>query len=122
MPTAPVPRHHVVQRQIAGGLAAVLAHVPVAGEDLAPGEAYPRSRPPDVVLEPDHARGAERALGGRDVGMVVLDHLGLRSEDEAERPSNIADVEGLVIRVQQQYDAIHDLPERVGTRRASPKS
>jgi hypothetical protein len=56
---ATVARHHVVDREVARLLAAVLAHVVIAHEDLAPGEAHLRSRPLDHVDEANHGGAAE---------------------------------------------------------------
>ena len=46
--------HDVVEGQVVALPAAVLAGVPIAGEDLAPAQLDPRPRPADLVLEPDH--------------------------------------------------------------------
>ena len=63
--------------------------------------------------------GAEDLARGDDVSVVVLQHLGLLTEDQAKRSTQIADVERLVIRVQQQDDAVHCPFLRAGTRRRS---
>ena len=106
----PPPRwrgHDVVERQVVRLPAAVLAGVAVAGEDLAPGQLDPRSRPPDQVLEPDH--GGRAVLGPRrpDHLVVVLDHFGLLAEHEAEGPRQVADVERFVVLVQNEHDTVH---------------
>ena len=49
---AAMARHDVVERQVVGLPAAVLAGVAVAGEDLAPRQLHPRSR------AADHGAGA----------------------------------------------------------------
>ena len=116
MGAATVPGVDVVQGQLHALASAVLAHVAVTREDLASRQAHPGPGPPDVVLKPDDAGCA---VGDADRGhlvMVVLDHLGLLPEDEAERPPDVTDVEGLVIRIEQQYDAIHDSLGPDGTR------
>ena len=104
---AAVTRNDVVQGQIVRLRAAVLARVLVAEEDLAPAESHPRARPLYAVLQPNDRRRPKDLRGRADVVMVVLDDLCLLAEDESKRPSDIADVEGLVIRVKKQYDAIH---------------
>ena len=99
--------HDVVERQVVGLAAAVLAGVPVAAEDLAPGQLDPRPRAADLVLEPDDrgrlVDGADRA----DLGVVVLDDLRLGAEHQPERPRDVADVQGLVVLVQHEHDPVH---------------
>ena len=104
---AAVARHHVVEGEVVAGAPAVLARVAVAGEDLATGQLDARPRPADVVLEADHGRGAVDLADRADLGVVVLDDLGLRAEQEPERPRDVADVEGLVVLVQHEHDAVH---------------
>ena len=59
-------RHDVVERELGGALAAVLAEVLVAGEDLASREPHARSRPPDAVLQlDDRWRAQDLTLGVR---------------------------------------------------------
>ena len=58
--------------------------------------------------------------------VVVLDDLGLRAEDEPERPRDVADVQRLVVLVQHEHDPVHrpnhssapPAPVAVGGRRA----
>jgi hypothetical protein len=51
-----------------------------------------------------------------DLCVVVLDYFGLFPKDEAKRAPQIADVEGLVIGVEQEYDAVHFSLKPAGTR------
>ena len=104
---AAMARHDVVEGQVVRLAAAVLAGVPVAGEDLAAGQLDARPRPADLVLEPDHGRRAVFGPRRPDHLVVVLDHFGLLAEDEAEGPRQVADVERLVILVQHEYDTVH---------------
>ena len=104
---AAVAREHVVEGEVVRLPAAVLAGVAVAAEDLAPGELDARPRPADVVLEPDDRRGAVDLPDRADLGVVVLDDLGLGPEHEAERPRDVADVQGLVVLVQDEHDPVH---------------
>ena len=97
----------VVQRQVVRLPAAVLAGMPIAGEDLAPAELDPGAGAPDLVLEPDHRRCVVLGAGRPDHLVVVLDDLGLLTEHEPERPRQVADVEGFVILVQDEHDAVH---------------
>ena len=106
----PPPRwrgHDVVEGQVVRLPAAVLAGVPVAREDLAARQLDPRPRPADEVLEPDD--GGRAVLGPRrpDHLVVVFDHFGLLAEHEAEGARQVADVERLVVLVQNEYDTVH---------------
>ena len=100
-------RHDVVEGQVVRLPAAVLAGVPVAGEDLAAGELDPRPRAADQVLEADD--GGRAVLGPHrpDHLVVVFDHFGLLAEDEAEGPRQVTDVQRLVVLVQNEYDTVH---------------
>src|SRR5689334_18982993 len=68
------------------------------------------------MLQADDARRAINGRGRADVVVVVLDDLGLLSEDEAEGAPDVADVQRLVIGIEQQYRAIHDSLRPAGTR------
>jgi hypothetical protein len=48
--------------------------------------------------------------------VVVLDDFGLLAEHESKRPSDIADVERLVVRVEKEYCAFHSPLKPAGTR------
>ncbi len=98
---------------LVGAFAAVLAEVPVAGEDLAARQTDTRAGALDAVLQLDDRRCSQHLRGRADLGVVVLDDLRLRTEDEPERPAQIADVEWLVVGVQKKDDAIQRIP-RVG--------
>ncbi len=100
-------RHDVVEGQVVALAAAVLAGVPVPGEDLAPAQLDPRARPPDEVLEADDRGRAVLRPRRPDHLVVVLDHFGLVAEHEPEGPWQVADVERLVILVQYEHDAVH---------------
>ena len=114
-----VARHHVVERQVVGLAAAVLAGVPVAREDLATAELHARPRPADEVLETDHGGRAELRPRRPNHLVVVLDHLGLLTEQQSEGPWQIADVERLVVLVQNENDAVHG-GRRITSHAASP--
>src|SRR5689334_13495486 len=68
------------------------------------------------MLQADDARRPVNGRGRADVMVVVLDDLGLLSEDEAEGAPYVADVQRLVIGIEQQYRAIHDSLRSAGTR------
>ena len=77
LPAAPVAGHDVVDRQVMGLGAAVLAGVAVAGEDLAAAELHARPRPFHEVDEADDRRSVERAGRGVDDLVVPGNELGL---------------------------------------------
>src|SRR5439155_10989336 len=107
VPAAAMTRDDVVERQIMRLPPAVLAGVAVAGEDLAPAQLDPRPGPADLVLEPDDGRRVVLGPRGPDDLVVVLDDLGLLAEHEPERPRQVADVQRLVVLVQDEDDPIH---------------
>ena len=119
---AAVARDDVVEGQVVGLAAAVLAGVAVAREDLAPGQLDPRPRPPDLVLEPDDGRRAELGPRRPDDLVVVLDHLGLLAEHEPERPRQVPDVQRLVVLVQHEHDAVHRRARMVQVRRFAARA
>jgi hypothetical protein len=59
------------------------------------------------MVKPDDRRRSENLRRRADVVVVVLDDFCLLAEDKAERSSYVADVERLVIVVEQKYDAVH---------------
>ena len=100
-------RHDVVQGEVVGLAPAVLAGVPIPGEDLAAGQLDARPRSADVVLQADDRGRAVFGPRRPDHLVVVLDHLGLLAEHEPEGPRQVADVERLVVLVQHEHDAVH---------------
>ena len=71
---AAMTRHHMVQGQVVTSLAAVLAGVLVALEDLLARELHDRTRSLDVIHEADdRLRLQDEALARNDV-TVLLDH------------------------------------------------
>jgi hypothetical protein len=97
----------MVERQVVRLAAAVLARVSVSREHLAAAELHARSRAPDEVLQPDDGGRAELRPRRPNHLVVVLDHLGLLTEQEAEGPRQITDVQRLVVLVQNENDAVH---------------
>jgi hypothetical protein len=93
--------HDVVD--VLSGVAAVLAAVPVTGEDGASGERYPVSvRDPDEVHQPDHGRDRDDRPLRVQLGAVPSHDLGLVLEDQDDRPSYRDDTERLEAGVEQQ--------------------
>jgi hypothetical protein len=79
----------------------------VTCEYLASAELHARKGPADEVLQPDDGRRAEFCPRRPDHLVVVLDHFGLIAEHEPEGPWQVADVERLVVLVQNEYDTVH---------------
>src|SRR6266550_2409794 len=72
---AAMARDDVVEGQVVRLAAAVLAGVPIAGEDLAARQLDARSGPANLVLEPDDRRGAEFRPRRPDRLVIELDHF-----------------------------------------------
>ena len=106
MPAAPMLGHHVVDGQVAPHRAAVLARVPVAAEDLATAQLDTGLRSLDVVLEPDHGGRGDGHRHGVDDLVVASQELGLFRTEQPECAPDVADVERLVVLVQDQYGCI----------------
>ena len=107
MTAAAIARHDVIQGQVVRLAAAVLAGMAIAGKDLAAGQLDPRPRPADQVLQPDDGGRAVFGPHRPDHLVVVLDHFGLLAEHEPEGPRQVADVERLVVLVQNKYGTVH---------------
>jgi len=103
----PVAWHDVIESEVRRLPAAVLAGVAIAVEDLAARELHPRSRPPDQVLEPDDGRGVELRRGCPDDLVVVLEDLGAFAEHEPKGARQVADVQRLVVLIQDQDHTLH---------------
>ena len=97
----------MVEREVVGLAPAVLARVAVAAEYLAARQLHARPRPANHMLEADD--GWRAVLDPRRPHHLVveLDHLGLLTEEEPEGPWQVADVERLVVLVQNEYDTVH---------------
>ena len=97
---AQTARHHVIDGQLRLGLAAILASVAVAGEDLPASQLYVRRRPPDVVLELDDRRTDQPGGRRSDVSRVPLQDLGLALFDENESASKMTDIQRRIILIE----------------------
>jgi phosphate transport system protein len=86
---------------------AEMVYYQITGEDLASRQLHPGSRAPDQVLQADdRGRAVFRPRRPHHL-VVVLDHFGLLAEHEPEGPRQVADVERLVVLVQNENDAVH---------------
>ena len=96
-------REYVVKRQVAGGLAAVLAAKAVAVEYGAARQPPPNQRALDHIEEAYH-RGNRHAARYRGyVVAAVYQRFGFAAPKQDYRPPRVADVEGLVVLVQNQH-------------------
>src|SRR5450759_6015119 len=97
MGTTPMARHDVVQSQVAGLAAAVLAGVAVSNEDFPPRQPNARPGPPYLVLEADDRRRAIVLARRPDHLVVVLENFGPQPEHQPEGTRQIAHVERLIV-------------------------
>lgn len=92
----------MVQGQLPGLPPAILAGKVVPVEDLKTGEPLHHRGPPHLHMEPDDRRDGENGGGGLDFPHPILYHLGLVHEEQDYRPTQTADIQGLVVLVQHQ--------------------
>src|SRR5690554_2192052 len=97
----------MVNGEVVAADAAVLAGVMVADKDLAAGELHAWPGATDEVGQPDDGGGGIDVAGRGDADEALFKNLGLPTEDEQEGPSNIADVERLIVLIEHQYGVIH---------------
>src|SRR5258707_4323176 len=105
---AAMARDDMVQSEIAGADAAVLAGVMIANEDLAAGEPHARSRPFDHVHQPNDRWPREEPIGGADGDFGVFEHLSLAAVHQDQSSACVAHIQRLVVLVQHQ-DSAHPL-------------
>src|ERR1035437_5185736 len=104
---ASMPRHDVVQGEVVGLPAAVLAGVRVTVEDLPARQLDAGPRPAGLVLKADHGRRAVVDPRRPDHLVVVREHLCSLAEHQPEGAWQIAHVERFIVLVQDQDDALH---------------
>ena len=105
---AAMTRHHMVQRQVVPSLAAVLAGVLVALEDLLARELHDRPRPLDVIDETDHRRRLQIQTLARDDVTVLLDHRCLLFRKQDDSTPHVAHVQRLEIQVEYEHVRVDD--------------
>jgi hypothetical protein len=103
---APIAGEDVVEGEVTRAASAVLAGVAVAQEDVAAAEAPARVRASDYVDEANNRGDLKYEGGAMQVAPSILQHLGFASVDEDEGATSIADVEGLVILIKNEYGCI----------------
>lgn len=92
-------RDDVIDGQFLGCVSAVLAGVIVTGEYAPARETQFRERSPDVSAKSDDGRRIERTGYRVDYLVVRVQHIYLSQEDHRHRPSEVTDVQGLIIAV-----------------------
>lgn len=97
----------MIDRKVMRANAAILAGVMIADEDLAAREFYPGSGTPDEVPQTDDRGSGVHVARSCDAGHVLLEDIGLPTDDQNERTPDIANVERFVVLVQDQNGVIH---------------
>jgi hypothetical protein len=93
----------VVQRQVAlAATAAVLAREVVAVEHLAPGQPHLRPGALDQVDQPDDGRQVEGVVRRAQEARRMLEDFRFAALDQNERAADVADVQRLVVLIQDQ--------------------
>src|SRR6266567_1092265 len=101
----------VVDGEVAAAAPAVLARVPVPGEDLAPRELHAGARPLHQVHQADDRRRRDRHARRVDDLVIPLEELGLVRTEQVEGAPDVADVERLVVLIENQHRSVeHALP------------
>ena len=109
-------RYDVIDGEVRALLPTVLAAIVVAPEDFAFGEFDARMRPPDEVAQADDAGAREQGVDRADMAASVLDDLGFADHDQADGPPRVADVQRLVVSIEDQNRFVHgSLTEDVRT-------
>ncbi len=92
----------MVQRQGTGVNAAVLALVVVSGKHLAPREPAAMQRALHEVDQPDHRGLGEQGVRAVKVATALLQGFGLAAAQQRHRSPNVADIERLVVLIENQ--------------------
>ena len=107
----PPPRwrgHHVVEGQVVGAAGRSTGRCAGRGRRSRAGSSLTRGRGRRIWCWRRITEGARYDLpDGADLGVVVLDDLRLGAEHQPERPRDVADVQGLVVLVQDEHDPVH---------------
>ena len=90
--------------------AAVLTVIPVADENLAPGEPPDGQRPAHLVDKADHGGKLEGLLRGVDDAHAVLQQLGLALPQQHDGAADGTHVQWLVVLVQQEHRCLGRRP------------
>lgn len=97
----------MVDGQISATPTTILAGVVIPKEDFPTCEFHPGPWTANEVLKPDNRRHRKHgARGGHDIAVLFKDFC-FAADDEDNRPSHIADVEGFIILVKNKNCVIH---------------
>ncbi len=102
-----VTRQNVVDGEVGGLLSAVLAGIVVAAEDLAAGEADVRMRGVDHLLQADDGRDGVFGAGSVYDAPAVENQKSFVRQHQAKRAMEVGDVDGFVVRIENQYSVFH---------------
>ena len=97
----------VIDGELSTPPAAVLAGVIVANEDFPPRKLDPGTWTANEVVKPDNRWHDVNSPGSRNYFRVLLEYFGFATQDKNERAAHIADVERLVILVEDENCVIH---------------
>lgn len=100
VPSAAAPRNDMIDGEILFGATAVLACEPITNEDLAPVEDHAWSRPSHESAQPNNGRDMERATTTVQIMRVLLQHIGLATENEHYCAANVAHIQRLVVLIE----------------------
>jgi hypothetical protein len=100
---ASIARDDVVEGELSRAMAAVLAGVVVTEEDIAATEASAGVRSSDYVDQANHGGDLKNKRGATQVAPSVLQHLGFTSVQQDEDAPGTADVQRLVVLIENQY-------------------
>ncbi len=102
-------RHHVVDGEVLGAVAAVLAHIFVPREDRPTRKLQFRQRPADVVAKLDHGRELQGGIRAPDHEIICVQHVGLAQVDHRKGAANVAHVQRLEIAIEYENLLVHCL-------------
>jgi hypothetical protein len=107
---ASVSRYYMVDRELMHLLTAIHAREMIALEDLTPRETHFWAWPADHVDESDYRRSRIRHGCGPKQALALFEHLRLAMIEKDEGATNVADVQRLVVLVQNKNRGIEHLP------------
>ena len=96
------PGVHMIQCQVMGNFSAVLTGVTVAPENLLPRETPSEDGTSYLVIQPDNRRNGKGGASGVENTTAILQHLGAFVKEQDDGPPRAADVEWLVVLIEDQ--------------------
>jgi hypothetical protein len=107
MRSTAMARNDMIERQVIGSAAAILARECIAQEDFLPGELDASARSPNEADEPDDGRVGVRLMRRRNQRIVRFEDLGFASENQHDGAASVANVERLVVLIENQDRFVH---------------